>query len=63
MKVGYLVKVKDGSYISPGIIVEIDEPLVHQPFQIALVQFNNGKQLRFVTTTLKVISEVAANET
>jgi len=55
-----LVKVKDGSYISPGVIVEIDEPLVHQPFQIALVQFNNGKQLRFVTTTLKVISEGAA---
>ena len=57
MKVGYLVRVKDGSRISPGVIVEIDEPLVHQPFQVALVQFNNGAQLRYVTTTLQVISE------
>ena len=57
MKVGDLVRVKDGSRISPGVIVEIDEPLVHQPFQVALVQFNNGAQLRYVATTLQVISE------
>ena len=57
MKVGDLVRVKDGSRISPGVIIEIDEPLVHQPFQVALVQFNNGTQLRYVTTTLQAISE------
>ena len=57
MKVGDLVRVKDGSRISPGVIVEIDEPLVHQPFQVALVKFNNGAQLRYVTTTLQVISD------
>ena len=58
MKVGDLVEVcvRDAKDEGPAIIVELDEPTVRQPYQLATVQFFDGFEEKFVTTALKILS-------
>ena len=57
MKVGDLVKVKDRSRLGIAFIIEIDEPSVQRPYQVATLQFDDGIKQRYVTTALQLVSE------
>ena len=57
MKIGDLVKVKDRSRLGIAFIIEIDEPSVQRPYQVATLQFDDGIKQRYVTTALQLVSE------
>jgi len=57
VKIGDLVKVKDLTRLGIAVIIEIDEPSVRRPYQVATLQFNDGIKQRYVTTTLQLVSE------
>ena len=57
MKVGDLVKVKNLTRLGIAFIIEIDEPSVQRPYQVATLQFDDGVKQRYVTTTLQLVSE------
>lgn len=57
MKVGDLVEVTKGVFAHSGlaVIIELDEPTVRRPYQIATVQFVDGSENKFVTTILRIL--------